>query len=327
MEDALPRLANAAAALLLALLLPMAGVAQAAEGTMTLDVDPDAGTATLRVGNLLEERELGRALESGLPLRIRIVTELWRKRLFDAQEGRAEWRASVVYDPLERQYRVETGDSGGEVITLETREEAGHALQRSFEAPLGPGVSGRYYYLATVEVETLSLSDLEELQRWLRGDLAPAVGGEGEVDGALARGFRRIFVRILALPVRRFELRSPTFRHERSPGSAAGPTSRAPDDTGLDVRAAESAPAWGPVRVDDVLEEQCVERVERVERLERLSGASRPRDTIGTSCASPPPATSVRGSRTPAVPVRMNRPSSGVGPVRASDWSGGAPAR
>lgn len=200
--------------LALLLLLPTGGAAQEGARSLHLAVDPGDGTVTLRIGDLLEERGLSGALESGLPLRIRIVTELWRKRFFDAQEGRDEWRATILYDPLDRRYRVQVGEeSEGPNQRLATLDETRRALQRSFQPPLRPSGSGRYYYLATVEVETLSLSDLEELQRWLKGDLAPVVSGEARVESALARGFRRIFIRVLALPVHRYQIRSPTFQH------------------------------------------------------------------------------------------------------------------
>lgn len=200
---------------LLLLLLPRPGGGQ--ERAIRLDVAPGEGTVTLRIGNLLEERSLREALDSGLPLRIRITTELWRKRFLDAQEGRAEWRATVVYDPLEQQYRVQAGgeeDEEEELLAFTTIDEARLALQRNFDLPLRPRRRGRFYYLATVEVETLSLSDLEELQRWLRGDLAPAVSGDRPVESALARGFRRMFIRFLALPVQRYQVRSRTFEHD-----------------------------------------------------------------------------------------------------------------
>ena len=48
--------------------------------------------------------------------------------------------------------------------------------------PLKPREQGRYYYLGQVQVETLSLTDLEELQRWLHGDLAPAVKGDQTME-------------------------------------------------------------------------------------------------------------------------------------------------
>jgi hypothetical protein len=89
--------------------------------------------------------------------------------------------------------------------------EATAVLQRRFELPIRPQRSGRFYYLAVVEMETLSLSDLEELQHWLKGDLAPAVSGDEDVENAMARGVRRLFVRALGLPTRRIRLRTETF--------------------------------------------------------------------------------------------------------------------
>jgi hypothetical protein len=60
-------------------------------------------------------------------------------------------------------------------------------------------------------METLSLSDFEELQRWLGGELGPAVARDEDVQGAMARGIRRLLVRMLGLPARSFQVRSPTF--------------------------------------------------------------------------------------------------------------------
>jgi hypothetical protein len=65
--------------------------------------------------------------------------------------------------------------------------------------------------MAVVEMETLSLSDLEELQRWLKGDLAPVVAGEDDMDGALAKGARRILVRVLGLSAKHWEVQSEKF--------------------------------------------------------------------------------------------------------------------
>jgi len=56
------------------------------------------------------------------------------------------------------------------------------------------------------------VSDLDELRRWLRGDLGAAVGEGEEVGSALGRGFRRLLVRALGLPVQRYQARTPTFR-------------------------------------------------------------------------------------------------------------------
>ncbi len=164
------------------------------------------------VGSLLDDRRLLEAIHSGLPLRIKILVQLWKDGLFDDVTGRFEWRASVVFDPLTRRYRIQTGVEEGVIHEVNTLQEARSTLQLTLDLPIRPQERGRYYYEADVEMETLSLSDLEELQRWLQGDLGPAVTGDEDMEGAMARGFRRLFVRMLGLPARRFQVRSHTIR-------------------------------------------------------------------------------------------------------------------
>ena len=185
----------------------------AAQDTAPLYVsaDPETGQLEIRMGNLFRDEGLAEALHSGLPLRIRIVVELWKDGFFDDQKGRGEWRASVVFDPLEGAYRVSTGEEGSMGVPVNDLSGVEDELQSRFDIALRPLERGRYYYEGRVEVETLSLSDLEELQRWLRGDLAPAVAGDENVGSAVGRGVGRVFVRILGLPARRFKVRTPKF--------------------------------------------------------------------------------------------------------------------
>lgn len=176
-----------------------------------LEVDPATGALRVRLGPVLNDGGLRRALQSGLPLRVHLDVELWKDRFFDSQEGRAEWRATVVYEPLGETYRVETSaDSAVRVVA--SLDDAGRVLRRRFELPLRPPDEGKYYYQGVLEVETLSLSDLEELQRWLRGDLGPAVSGRDPVENAVEKGMRRLVVRMLGLPARRYRIRTEVFR-------------------------------------------------------------------------------------------------------------------
>ncbi len=181
-----------------------------------LSVSEETGELRIRIGDLLTEGGITEALHSGLPVRIRIAAELWKDGFFDSQKGRGEWRASVIYDPLGGRYRVATGTAGSAELSADTLAEVHEALRSGFHLPLRPREPGRFYYLGQVEVETLSLSDLEELQRWLRGDLAPAVVGDEPVQTAVGRGLRRALIRILGLPARRFRVRTPAF--EFGPG-------------------------------------------------------------------------------------------------------------
>jgi hypothetical protein len=176
---------------------------------MRLSVSPTDGALRLHIGSLFDDQALTSALHSGLPLRLRIVGELWKDGFFDSQKGRGEWRASVIYDPLEQRYRVAIGPAPE--LPVDSVEGLAGVLQKGFSMPLKPTAKGRYYYIAQVEVETLSMTDLEELQRWLHGDLASAVAGDEKVETAVGRGIRRALVRMLGLPTKTFRLKTRTF--------------------------------------------------------------------------------------------------------------------
>lgn len=177
-------------------------------------VTPDSSArqrAHIRVGPVLGEPQLGRALRSGLPVRLRVHVELWRDGFFDDLVGDASWTAVLLYEPIGEDYIVRTTASESVSRRYSSYKAARTAVEGGITLPLAPGRAGRYYYTATLEVETLSLSDLEELQHWLQGELRPAVGGEGSVTGALGEGFKRLLVRVLRLPTRRYDARSPEF--------------------------------------------------------------------------------------------------------------------
>ncbi|MDX1632785.1 MAG: hypothetical protein R3234_13025 [Thermoanaerobaculia bacterium] len=214
---------------------------QAQEEPLRLEV-LEGGDIAIRLGDLLSDPALVDALESGLPLRLEILTQLWRDGFFDSQVGQFLWRANVFYDVLDQQFVLQVdGPPGGRgtdseepsgtdgspglddagagmVRTFAGVDELRNALPRVIEPPLGPEVEGRYYYLSRLSVETLSLSDLEELRRWLRGDLAPAISGDGDVEGAAERGLRRTVIRLLGMPTRRFDARTSTFEHSPDEG-------------------------------------------------------------------------------------------------------------
>jgi hypothetical protein len=196
---------------LLILLLAAAKAGAQERPPLALEVSPGVGELMVRVGDLLADEGVASALHSGLPVRIRVVAELWKDRLFDSEEARAEWRATVVYEPLERTYRVQTSGESEQERIVASLAEAGQVLSRRVRIGLRPEGRGRYYYIAHLEAETLSLSDLEELARWLRGDLAPAVAGEERMEGALGRGVNRLLVRVLGMPALRERVKTPSF--------------------------------------------------------------------------------------------------------------------
>jgi hypothetical protein len=160
-------------------------------------------------GLLLDDRSLREALESGLPVRFHFRIELWEKAVFDRLVGSDEVSLALVQDPLERTYVLTNGHANTSYASL---VDAERAIARGMPNSLRPNARGRsYYYLATLEIETLSLSDLQELQHWLRGEAQPAIQGRRPVGRAVGRGVQRALVRMVGLPSRRYEARSPTF--------------------------------------------------------------------------------------------------------------------
>ena len=73
-----------------------------------------------------------------------------------------------------------------------------------------PAQTGRYYYAASLEISTLSDSDLDELQRFLEGDLDAGRDKES-VGDAVGRGATRFLLRLAGLPSLRLEVRSLSF--------------------------------------------------------------------------------------------------------------------
>lgn len=187
------------------------------DGSPSASVNPATGGLTLNLATFFRDEGLRRALHSGLPVRMEVRVELWRDGFFDQQDGGGVWRASVIHDPVSGSYDVTLGQEVA--VNFPTLQAAGEALEAGFDLDVRPERPGRYYFLAEVELETLSLSDLEELGRWLQGDLGPVVSGDRPAETAVTKGLRRIMVRALGLPARRDRLRTSTFSW---PGEGGG---------------------------------------------------------------------------------------------------------
>jgi hypothetical protein len=163
--------------------------------------------------HLMDDGVFDAALHNGFPVRYHFRLELWRdQRIFDHLERDVAWDALVRLDPLTNEYTLVR--SGGTQETFTTVDAMSQALATAFTVDLLPsgGDHGhRYYYVASLEIESLSLSELEEVERWLRGDLGRAIEHRGDVGDALSRGARRLLIRFSGLPRRRLEARTGTF--------------------------------------------------------------------------------------------------------------------
>ncbi len=205
----------------LAFLLMAWGAALQGQRRPRLDVQLPARNSAPTEGpvvrslDLLTDRQMSDLLASGFPARLHFRAELWSASgWFNDLERTSEWDVVVRYEPLSKNYRVAriVGDQVTMLGQFATLAEAEGAVERPYRVELVPPAdTRRYYYSVVLDVETLSLSDLDEVERWLRGELRPAVRGQRNPGTALTRGLRTLFARLLGGERRHYEQRSPTF--------------------------------------------------------------------------------------------------------------------
>jgi hypothetical protein len=126
--------------------------------------------------NLLADSRTRELLRNGMPTQVHYRLELWRKgRIFNDPAGRTEWDVLVQYDPLAQLYNVvrRIGKLRETFIGKSTVTAAAAQFEGAFRVPLVPDKSGRYYYHLVIDVQTLTESDLDALQQWIRGPDAP----------------------------------------------------------------------------------------------------------------------------------------------------------
>lgn len=155
-------------------------------------------------------------LRNGFPARLHYRVERWTTGgWFDDIAAESEWDVVVRYDALGKVFQVyrvvrkQTAFLG----SFATIQEAEAIVDAPFPAPISlPKRNQRTYYNLVLEIETLSLTELDEVERWLRGELKPAVRGKKNPGTAVGRGVRTVMVRLLGGEKRRYEARTGTFR-------------------------------------------------------------------------------------------------------------------
>ena len=165
---------------------------------------------------LLTDPSMRDLLANGFPARLHYRLERWAGgRWFDDLKAASEWDVILKYDVLGKKYQTvrvvnKKATSLGEFATL---EDAAGAVEAPYKTTIAlPKKGQRGYYNLLLDVETLSLSDLDEVERWLRGELKPAVSGKKNPGTALGRGVRTLVVRLLGGEKRHYEARTGTFR-------------------------------------------------------------------------------------------------------------------
>jgi hypothetical protein len=165
---------------------------------------------------LLADASMRDLLANGFPARLHYRLERWASgRWFDDLKAAFEWDVILKYDVLGKKYQVvrvvnKKAESLGEYPAAADAEGAAEAAYKVAIALPKKGERG--YYNLLLDVETLSLSDLDEVQRWLRGELKPAVSGKKNPGTALGRGVQTLVVRLLGGEKRHYEARTGTFR-------------------------------------------------------------------------------------------------------------------
>jgi hypothetical protein len=216
MHSALPSVLPAVRTLV-AILLLLSGVGQMAWAQPRPEIDirvaPTSYPPLVAVKGVLTEKPFDELLQSGFPARLHVRAELWTiGRWFDEVLGRVEWDIVVRYDAIDRTYEV-ARFVAGRLMPLGSYARFADARAAS-ELPYLPALTtpprGRKSYVAVqAELQTLDVSDLDELERWLRGEASPAVRGKRSPGTALTRGVRALASRLLGGEVRRLEARSP----------------------------------------------------------------------------------------------------------------------
>ena len=204
---------------LLAVAIPGEADAQAGNSVrLEVRLTPDTATSgarapVVRAENLLGDGRWLSTLRSGLPVRLHYRIEVWRSRdgWLDQLTRQVYWDVVLRHEPLLDQYTMLTiFGTRVQERRYATLDALTAALAFAYQINVSPVERGNYYYSATLEVSTLSDADLDELERFLEGDLGEA-RGEGLGD-ALGREATRFLLRLAGLPSLRLEARTGRFR-------------------------------------------------------------------------------------------------------------------
>jgi hypothetical protein len=159
---------------------------------------------------VLADRELRDLINNGFAANLHFRAELWaRGGLFDDNEAATEWDVVVRFEPLTKAYRVfrYVGEHVEGLGRFERYEEAAAAAERQYQATIRPLRSRkRQYYNVVLDVEVLSITDLEQVEQWLRGSSIRSPGT------ALRRGVGTLVARLLGGERQHYVKTTGTFR-------------------------------------------------------------------------------------------------------------------
>jgi hypothetical protein len=198
---------------------PLAAQGGPAPSDPSIDiVVPSAATdggPLVRASNfLIADAEFEDLLRNGFPARLSWRVELWSAgTVVNEFEGGAAWEVLLRFDPVPKEWVVTRidRDRGRLIGRFDRYSEAARVALDAGRVPVPATKPRRHYYLARLTVEVLSVSDLTEAERWLRGELSPAVQGKRNPGSAIGGFFRAVAMRLLGSKRQTIEGRSATF--------------------------------------------------------------------------------------------------------------------
>jgi hypothetical protein len=167
--------------------------------------------------DMLQGSRIREPLVAGFPARFHIRVELWSEGgLINRPERSIEYDVLVRYIALEKVYDVELIEPDQRPFSLGKYagiDDAERAVARPRRVPItAPATRRSMYYRVTLHAQNLQISDLDDLNRWLRGDVRPAFTGDGNPGTALTRALRAAFAKLVGGETRDYEKSSPKFR-------------------------------------------------------------------------------------------------------------------
>jgi hypothetical protein len=201
---------------LLGMLIGIGAVANA-QNTPRIRIGPPTQTtlATVAVVGVLADRKFDELMRNAFPVHIHVRAEMWRTgKVFDEVAATAEWDLIIRFDTFDSNYEVVrvTRDSIIPLGAYKKLADARAVSELPYSPPLGIPPRGRESYVSVrADVETMQMSDLEEVQRWLNGEARPAVQGKKNPGTAIVRGLRSLVTRLLGAEVRHLDGRTRPF--------------------------------------------------------------------------------------------------------------------
>ena len=191
-----------------------------AQRNPTLDVVLPAPSLLDREGPLVQARDMlngariREPLAAGFPARFHFRVDLYTEGLLNQLERTVEYDMLVRRIALENVYEVllliDRPFSLGKFAKIEDAEAA---VARRTRVPITAlRTKRKMYYKVTLEVQVIESSDLDEVDRWLRGNIESPLKGRTNPGTALTRGLRSIAAKLLGGESRQYDVTSPSFK-------------------------------------------------------------------------------------------------------------------